>query len=70
MQLSMLDWAVIGLYGLITFVLGIWFTRRASQSLEDYFVAGRSLTWWMAGTSIAATWFATDVPLACPCFVI
>ncbi|MFQ5708965.1 MAG: sodium:solute symporter family protein [bacterium] len=64
MQLATLDWLIIGLYGLITLVLGIWFTRRASQSLEDYFVAGRSLTWWMAGTSIAATWFATDAPLA------
>ncbi|MFQ5605606.1 MAG: sodium:solute symporter family protein [bacterium] len=64
MQLATLDWIVIGFYGLVTFVLGIWFTRRASRSLEDYFVAGRSLTWWIAGTSIAATWFATDAPLA------
>ncbi len=32
--------------------------------MEDYFLAGRSLPWWIAGTSIAATWFATDAPLA------
>ncbi|MFQ5675932.1 MAG: sodium:proline symporter, partial [bacterium] len=64
MQLATLDWIIIVIYGLITFVLGIWFTRRASRSLEDYFVAGRSLPWWLAGTSIAATWFATDAPLA------
>jgi len=64
MQLAPLDWIVIGFYGLITFALGVWFTRRASHSIEDYFVAGRSLTWWVAGTSIAATWFATDAPLA------
>ena len=32
--------------------------------MEDYFIAGRSLPWWLAGTSIAATWFATDAPLA------
>ncbi len=64
MQLVTLDWIVIGIYGLVTFILGLWFTRRASQNMEEYFVAGRSLTWWMAGTSIAATWFATDAPLA------
>ncbi len=64
MQLVLVDWIVIGSYGIITMVLGVWFTGRASQSVEEYFVAGRSLTWWLAGTSIAATWFATDAPLA------
>ena len=64
MQLATLDWIVIALYGLVTFILGMWFTRRASQNMEEYFVAGRSLPWWIAGTSIAATWFATDAPLA------
>ncbi|HQV30940.1 MAG TPA: sodium:proline symporter, partial [Calditrichia bacterium] len=64
MQLAALDWTIIGAYGVITFILGIWFTRRASTGVEEYFVAGRSLTWWMAGTSIAATWFASDAPLA------
>ena len=64
MQLETLDWIVIAIYGIITFILGLWYTRRAGQSMEDYFVAGRSLPWWVAGTSIAATWFATDAPLA------
>ena len=64
MQLGALDWGVIVIYGIITLTLGFWFTRRAGQSMEDYFVAGRSLPWWLAGTSIAATWFATDAPLA------
>ncbi|RMG67902.1 MAG: hypothetical protein D6715_03675, partial [Calditrichaeota bacterium] len=64
MQLAFWDWVVIGVYGLVTLVLGFWFTRRAGQSVEEYFVAGRSLPWWLAGTSIAATWFATDAPLA------
>ncbi len=64
MQLQTLDWVVIGVYGVITFILGIWYTKRAGQGMEDYFVAGRSLPWWVAGTSIAATWFATDAPLA------
>jgi SSS family solute:Na+ symporter len=64
MQLTSIDWMVVAVYGVITLVLGFWFTRRAGQSVEEYFVAGRSLPWWLAGTSMAATWFATDAPLA------
>ncbi|MDH3290165.1 MAG: Na+:solute symporter [Gemmatimonadota bacterium] len=64
MQLTSIDWAIVAVYGGVTLVLGFWFTRRAGQSLEEYFVAGRSLPWWLAGTSIAATFFATDAPLA------
>ncbi len=64
MQLTSIDWTIVAIYGAVTLVLGFWFTRRAGQSVEDYFVAGRSLPWWLAGTSIAATFFATDAPLA------
>lgn len=63
MQLVLLDWMVIAAYGVVTAVIGLWFTRKAGGSVEDFFVAGRSLPWWIAGTSIAATWFATDAPL-------
>ena len=64
MKLALLDWTVIGIYIVITSILGFWFTKKAGKSMEDYFLAGRSLPWWIAGTSIAATWFATDAPLA------
>ena len=64
MQLTSIDWTVVAVYGAVTLTLGFWFSRRAGQDVEEYFVAGRSLPWWVAGTSIAATWFATDAPLA------
>lgn len=64
MQLTAIDWIVVSVYGAVTLTLGFWFSRRAGQDIEEYFVAGRSLPWWVAGTSIAATWFATDAPLA------
>jgi SSS family solute:Na+ symporter len=63
-QLTGVDWAVVAVYGAVTLTLGFWFSRRAGQNIEEYFIAGRSLPWWVAGTSIAATWFATDAPLA------
>ncbi len=43
---------------------GAWHARRASASTEAFFAADRSLPWWLAGTSIVATTFAADTPLA------
>ena len=64
MALTPLDWIVVAVYGAVVLAIGFGFARRAGGSMEDYFVAGRSLPWWLAGTSIAATWFASDAPLA------
>jgi Na+/proline symporter len=43
---------------------GLAHARRAGSSSAEFFVAGRSLPWWLAGTSIVATTFAADTPLA------
>lgn len=58
-----LDWGVVGLYLALTLATGLWLARRASGSLVDFFVSGRSLPWWLAGTSMAATTFSVDTPL-------
>ncbi len=63
MRLHLSDWLVIGVYFLISAAIGLAYTRRASRSLADYFVSGRSLPWWLAGTSMVATTFAADTPL-------
>jgi Na+/proline symporter len=41
----------------------MWFARRASKSMDEFFVAGRTIPWWLAGTSMLATSFASDTPL-------
>lgn len=64
MHLSPLDWLIIVGYFLFTLGIGLMFSRRASRSLADYFVSGRALPWWIAGTSMVATTFAADTPLA------
>src|SRR2546422_3528424 len=64
MKFALLDWAAVVGYLLITLLLGLYFRRRSSQSTEDYFVSGRDVTWWLAGTSMVATTFAADTPLA------
>ncbi len=58
-----IDWLVVAVYCLISLVLGVILTRKASQGMESYFAGNRKITWWLAGTSIAATAFSSDTPL-------
>lgn len=69
MRLIFSDWLIIALYFVISAAIGLAYTRKASRSLADYFVSGRSLPWWLAGTSMVATTFAADTPLAVAGFV-
>ena len=61
--MQIIDWIVVVLYLIFTMAIGIYLSRKASKSMEDFFVSGRSLTWWLAGTSMAATTFSIDTPL-------
>ncbi len=63
MKLALIDWIVVACYGLVMLAVGVAFSRRASRSVTDFFVSGRSLPWWIAGTSMVATTFAADTPL-------
>ena len=62
MHLTGLDWLVVALYGAITLAVGLRFARRAGTGTEEYFLAGRSMPWWLIGTSMVATTFSTDTP--------
>lgn len=57
------DWLVIGAYLVGTLFIGVWFSRRGARSFKEFFVGGRALPWWLAGTSMAATTFSVDTPL-------
>jgi len=59
----LVDWLVVAAYVLFALVLGFIFVKKASHNTADFFVAGRSLPWWIAGTSLVATTFSTDTPL-------
>lgn len=63
MQLHPLDWLVILLYLAFALWIGVRFAGRASQSVDEFFLSGRRLPWWIAGTSMVATTFAADTPL-------
>ncbi len=63
MQLSLIDWLVLAGYFLISFGIAWSLKGRAQASLADFFVSGRGVPWWIAGTSMVATTFAVDTPL-------
>lgn len=59
----LLDWIVVATYIVASLGLGFYLSKKASGSMEDFFVSGRNLSWWLAGTSMAATTFSIDTPL-------
>ena len=63
MPLTATDWIVIVGYLLINLLISIYYRRRASGNTEEFFISGRDVSWWLAGTSMVATTFAADTPL-------
>jgi len=64
MKLSPIDGVIIISYILFALGLGIYYSKRAGRDINEFFVSGRNLPWWLAGTSMVATTFAADTPLA------
>lgn len=62
--LSNLDYSIIGIYAVLCIVLGLYYTRRASKNVNEFFLTGRRMPWWLIGVSMAATNFSIDTPLA------
>ncbi len=63
-MLHILDIIIIALFLLASLAIGMWYSRRAGKNTDEYFLAGRNLPWWLAGTAMVATTFAADTPLA------
>jgi solute:Na+ symporter, SSS family len=63
LKLTWLDWAVIALYFIFNICIGLYYKARASKNVGEFFLGGRNVPWWLAGTSMVATTFAADTPL-------
>jgi Na+/proline symporter len=63
MTLTLVDWAIVAAYFLLSAGIGLLFTKRGGESLSEYFLSGRDVSWWLAGASMVATTFAADTPL-------
>ncbi len=57
-----LDWIIIALSLLISLGIGWWAARSTKSNPESFFLAGRSMPWWLLGISMVATTFAADTP--------
>ncbi len=62
--LVLIDWIVIAAYFLIVFGIAVYYSRKAGQDTGQFFLSGRNMPWWLAGTAMVATTFAADTPLA------
>ena len=62
MQLSTLDWAIVGIYFFIVLAVGLYYSKKASSSLNEFFLSGRNMPWWLLGISMVATTFSSDTP--------
>jgi len=63
MNLTAIDWAIVVGYFALSTLIGFIFTKRGGESLEEYFLSGRQVPWWLAGAAMVATTFAADTPL-------
>lgn len=64
MTLTALDWLLLAAVSLIPLTIGFLRSRLSGRDLSHFFLAGRELPWWLSGTSMVATTFAADTPLA------
>jgi SSS family solute:Na+ symporter len=64
MKLTLLDWFFVALYFAINLAIGFYYKSRAGKNTSEFFLGGRNIPWWLAGTSMVATTFAADTPLA------
>ena len=62
LNMTLLDWGIIGIVFSVTMLLGIAVGFRSGKNEESFFLGGRSLPWWLLGTSMVATTFSTDTP--------
>lgn len=63
-ELATIDYIIIVIFVLVTVGIGVGFSKKAGQDMSSFFVGGRNLPWYIAGTSMVATTFAADTPLA------
>ena len=62
MQLSNLDWIIIGVYFVAVVLIGVAVAKFSGKNAWNFFLGGREMPWWLLGVSMVATTFSTDTP--------
>ncbi|NOZ62177.1 MAG: sodium:proline symporter, partial [Calditrichaeota bacterium] len=63
-NLTTIDFSIILLFILFSISIGLYFSKRGRKNIAEYFASGGGSPWWLLGTSMVATTFAADTPLA------
>lgn len=69
MKITLSGWIVVAAYFAFNLLIGLYYRKKGSSDTGSYFVSGRNVTWWLAGTSMVAATFSADTPLAVTGFV-
>ena len=56
------DWTIVAIYFLFVLITGLVVSRRAGDTVSDFFLSGRNMPWWLLGVSMVATTFSADTP--------
>ena len=59
-SLETLDYTAFGAYTLALCFLGFWMGRRRRATSDEYFLAGRTLPWYVVGSSFVASNISTE----------
>jgi len=62
MRLTTLDWLIVVISIVVSFLPAVLLAKRAGSSTAEFFTSGRAAPWWLIGVSMVATTFSTDTP--------
>lgn len=62
MHISIIDWAIIAAFFVISMLIGVFTSKQAGKSAKEFFLSGRNMPWWLLGVSMVATTFSADTP--------
>ncbi len=62
MVLQTIDWAIVGLFFVVVLSLGWIASKTAGKNMNEFFLGGRGMPWWLLGISMVACTFSADTP--------
>ncbi len=62
MELTTLDWIIVAIFFAIVLAIGLVASRTAGKDMNQFFLGGRGMPWWLLGISMVACTFSADTP--------
>ncbi|MEE9386461.1 MAG: sodium:solute symporter family protein [Nannocystaceae bacterium] len=62
MELTAIDWASVAAFFVVSLGIGLYASKSAGAGVQEFFLSGRNMPWWVLGVSMVATTFSADTP--------